>query len=423
MVIGDFMLDTYTIGKAARISPEAPVAVLQVEHEERRPGGAGNVSLNLAALGAQVVAIGRVGKDNNGKILLDALTKEGIDVTGMLIDSCFSTPVKNRVIADHQQLVRVDYEQVLPLHELLEQRIIDMIPKSVDGVGFAAVSDYGKGLITPVVMQAMIEYSKKKGIPVLVDPKGIDYRKYRGAHILKPNLSEAYAAANLPRTAPLEQVASHILKISDAEIVMITRSEEGISLFFRNGDRKDFPVAIREVRDVTGAGDTVLAVVVYALANGLPIEDAVHLSNLAAGIAVEKFGCTQISLSELARRMAGQDVRNKVFDHSHFPALKEALRERRSILLEISGHEGLTTAICIAIQTLAQEEERDLVVYVRDCPPQKEVIRALASLNEVNYLVVNGKSLNCLIDFIQPDTVYRLEKGQLKSGLCGKPLV
>lgn len=412
MVVGDLMLDTYTIGKARRISPEAPVAVVHVQREEHRPGGAGNVILNLISLGAEVVAIGRVGQDGAGNTLLHVLAEEGTLVQGIVVQPGYPTPIKNRIIAENQQMVRVDHEVISQIPEQLEQSIIEALPELMNGVKVVAISDYGKGFLSRTLLAALIEQAKRYGIPVIADPKGVDFSKYQGTTVIKPNLSEAFAAANLPPDAPLELVASRVLQMSKANTLMVTRSEAGISLFHQDGSRDDFPVRVREVKDVTGAGDTVLAMLTCAMANGLPITTAAQLSNVAAGIAIEHLGCARVTLSELARRLLEDDVGNKVFDEEHLFALQEAMRGRKCAILSVSSSEGLTSLIFSSIRKLCKKGERDLLVYIRDSSPDEEFVNLLASLHDVDFIVLKGESLCHLSQVISPEDIYSLEKGQ-----------
>lgn len=414
MVVGDLMLDTYTIGKVRRISPEAPVAVVQVLKEEHRPGGAGNVILNLVSLGVDVIGVGRIGQDNAGQNLCDALVAEGISTQGIFIQKGFRTPLKNRVIADNQQIVRVDHEEVTPLHEMLEQQIIETLPTLMQGVNVIAISDYGKGFLSRTLLNFIMDYAKQNGIPTIADPKGLDFTKYAGATIIKPNLSEAISIAALPHDASLDQVAVKVLEKAQAEMLMITRSEAGISIFHRNGERQDFPVRIREVKDVTGAGDTVLAMLSCALANGLDIADAVQLSNVAAGIAIERFGCARITLSELAQRLLEFDVVNKVFDEEHLFALQQALKGKSFTLLGINCDQGLTSTIFRSIRQLSQRANWQLLVYIRDEEPSEEIIAMIASLHEVNFILIKGDSMRNLCERIAPNEMYIIENNQLQ---------
>lgn len=411
LVIGDFMLDSYTMGRVRRISPEAPVPVVQVRHEEHRPGGAGNVVLNLVSLGMQVTAVGRIGDDFPGDLLRRNLISEGVNVDGILIQKNFRTPVKNRIIADNQQIVRIDHEEIISLPEMLEQQFINTLPTLLEGISLIAISDYGKGYLSTSLLSSLIDLAKEFAIPVIADPKGHHFTKYSGVTILKPNLSEAIAAAGLATDSPLEQVAEKILHISQAEILMVTRSEEGLSVFHRDGRNDHFPVHIREVKDVTGAGDTVLAMLACATANGLPIEEAAQLSNIAAGIAVERLGCARITLSELAYELLKYDVWNKVFDEEHLFALREALRNQRCILLELDGLEGMTSLVFRTIQMLAKDKDHSLIVYVRNTQGSEDFINLLSSLREVDFIVLESMNLDDLYIELQPDEIYKIANG------------
>jgi rfaE bifunctional protein kinase chain/domain len=405
LVVGDLMLDTYTIGKARRISPEAPVAVIQVIKEESRPGGAGNVALNLLALGAQVTLLGRIGSDSTSLLLQEALKAEQIDTRGLFVQEGFSTPLKNRVIADNQQIVRVDYEQATPLTGTLEQQIIAALPSLMKGIEAVAISDYGKGFLSRSLLQAIIHQARQQEIPVITDPKGTDFTKYEGTTVLKPNLSEAYAAAGLLPDADLNEAAGKILQLANAKILMVTRSEAGISIFQKGKNRQDFTVRSREIKDVTGAGDTVLAMLTYAIANELTIEEAAELSNVAAGLAVERFGCARISMSELARRLLESDLTNKIFDGEHLEALLEALKGRDYLLLELSGSEGMTSSIFSTIHKLAKTG-KDLVVFLRDVAPGDDFIDLLSTFNDIKFIIVQSESLANLCQKAPPAEVY-----------------
>ncbi|HEV8052957.1 MAG TPA: bifunctional ADP-heptose synthase, partial [Parachlamydiaceae bacterium] len=380
--------------------------VIQVTSEEKRPGGAGNVVLNLRSLGAAVTLIARVGNDSSSEILREALNQEGVDVGGLFVQQGFSTPMKNRVIADNQQIVRVDYEQITQLPEMLEQEIVDALPDLLDGVDAIAISDYGKGFLTRTLLSSVIEQAKSRNIPIITDPKGNDFTKYNGTTLIKPNLSEAYAAANMLPDATLDAAAQRILQLVDTETLMITRSEHGITTFQRNGQRNDFPVKSREIKDVTGAGDTVLATLSYAIANGLSVAEAVQLSNIAAGIAIEHFGCARISLPELARRLLEFDAVNKVFDREHMAALYETLKGREYTLLGLSGSEGMTSAVFSAIHGLSKNKDRDLVVFLRDVEPDSDFVNMIASLNDIKFIIVESDHVADLCESVVPAGIY-----------------
>lgn len=409
LVIGDLMLDTYTIGKASRISPEAPVAVIRVAHEERRPGGAGNVILNLVSMGTDVIAIGRIGNDPAGESLKKTLIDENVDIRGLVVQDNLATPVKNRIIADNQQIVRIDHEQITPLPENIENKIINMLPDLLEGISVVAISDYGKGLLSERLLASLIKKANELQIPIIADPKGHDFSKYCGTTIIKPNLGEAITASGMTAHAGLDDVANKVLKITHAKILMITRSEAGISIFHSDGKRQDFPVRAKEVKDVTGAGDTVLAMLTCAIASGLTIEEAVQLSNVAAGIAIERLGCARISLSELARRLLELDVANKVFDDEHLYALKSALQDRKYTLLGLSGKDGMTSASFTAIRQLKSGPGHDLIVYLIDDDPDPEFVSLLSSIQEVNFILLHSNNLRELFKVISPQDIYVVE--------------
>jgi rfaE bifunctional protein kinase chain/domain len=412
LLIGDFLLDTYTMGKVGRISPEAPVVVLKVEKEEQRPGGAGNVVLNMVSLGAQIVAIGRLGNDASGQMLSQCLAKEGVDVRGLVVQQNYHTPVKNRVIANHQQIVRIDHETHVGLPVALEEEIIALLPELLQEIDIIAISDYGKGFLTHRLLHHLIKEGKAREIPIIADPKGVDFSKYAGVTVLKPNLGETFAAANLLPGDSLDEAAVSILRKTGVEILMVTRSEAGISLFFQNGQRTDFPVKIREVIDVTGAGDTVLAVVAWALANRMSIEEATEIANFAAGIAIERFGCARVSLSDIAQRILEKDVHNKLFDIDHLFALVESLRGKRYTLLILSQQEGFTSTLFETIRLLRKESD-SLFIFLQDEKSCEELLPILTSLNEVDFLITNQENLDQLHRLYPPEEVY-VQEGELQ---------
>ncbi len=415
LVAGDFLLDTYTIGKVSRISPEAPVAVVRVSREEHRPGGAGNVVLNLLALGMQVKAVGRVGSDSSGRLLKQVLHSDGVDVSLILEESNHPTPVKNRIIADNQQLVRVDREETHVLSQELEEYLLAQLPEALQDVKVIAISDYGKGMFSPRLLTCLIAEGRARGIPIIVDPKGVDFHRYAGATVIKPNLSEARAASGLSSDAPLEKVAERVLEASKAEVLMVTRSQEGISLFYAEGRREDFPVQVREIKDVTGAGDTVLAMLTCAVASGLSLAEGAQLANVAAGIAIERFGCAQVSIADLAQRLLERDVSNKVFDEEHLFALQHALSGQRMAVVGVYSADGLSADTYAHLRQLSGREGWAVVVYLRDLDPHPEFVELLISLREVDFIVLQSDSLKHLCNSIEPEEVYLVESGVLRS--------
>jgi D-beta-D-heptose 7-phosphate kinase / D-beta-D-heptose 1-phosphate adenosyltransferase len=301
LIVGDLMIDEYLWGKAERISPEAPVQVVDVVREELRLGGAGNVANNLVALGSKVTVCSVIGGDENGTILRHVFTGKGIDQSGIFEDPMRRTSKKSRVVAAHQQIVRIDRESREPLSAASEEKVTSFIRNEAAGYDVILVSDYLKGTLTDAVMQAAVDAGRKHGIPVVVDPKGSDYGKYRGATILTPNRKEAELASGISIVGDegLERAAAALVKDADLAALLITRSEEGMSLFQASGASVHIPTVAREVYDVTGAGDTVLAVIGFVLACGRSFEEAARLANVAAGIAVGKLGTSTVSPAEI----------------------------------------------------------------------------------------------------------------------------
>jgi rfaE bifunctional protein kinase chain/domain len=302
LVAGDFLLDRYTSGTVDRISPEAPVPILKLTNEKDLPGGAGNVALNLEALGSNVKLFGRIGVDKEGEALKQSLKSDKIACQALVCDPSVPTSLKNRLLAGGQQLIRIDRESITPLTEYMEQYLISIIPELLNGVDLIAISDYGKGFLTPALLRSLIDNGRSLSIPIVVDPKGIDFTKYSGASVIKPNYKEALACAGIDSNThgvTIESIAKKIFDEVEIDALVITRSEKGISLIESDLTHHHFPVTLQEVRDVTGAGDTVLAVISYALAKGVSLPEAIELSNIAAGLAIQHIGCAKIGLTEI----------------------------------------------------------------------------------------------------------------------------
>lgn len=409
-VMGDLMCDVYTTGKVKRVSPEAPVPVLWVSNEEQRPGGAGNVILNLLTLGAQVTAMGRIGSDPAGRHIHKRLFDEGADVRYIITQPDYKTPVKNRFIADAQQMLRVDFETFTPLSTSLEAQLITTMSSYLDTVDILAISDYGKGFLSPALLRHTIRETQARGMTVIVDPKGEDFSRYYGATIIKPNLHEAYAAAQMPQTAPLEEVAAALFERSGAKFLMITRSEAGISVFSNTGERSDFPVRSKEIKDVTGAGDTVLAIAALALGKRLTMSDAMRLANIAAGTVIEKVGCATINLPDLAAKVLELDIQNKIFDQEHLRTLKLALRGESTLLLHLPRLSAVSLDLSRTLRDLEHTHPHSkLVAYIDDTEADGEVASLVSLLPEVDFTVMNCKSLSSLIETLEPKNVLSLE--------------
>ena len=294
LVVGDVMLDRYWFGDVSRISPEAPVPVVKVERSEERPGGAANVARNAAALGAKVSLLALVGDDEPGVSLKRLMSEGGIDAS-LQVDEAVTTTVKLRVIGRQQQLLRIDFETT-PSHEALRAKLSEFERRlpDCDAVVF---SDYGKGGLTHI--GEMIRLARAAGKIVLVDPKGDDYACYAGATIITPNRSEMREVVGRWKDeADLEQKAAALRNELALDALLVTRSEEGMSLFRAGGALHEKAVA-REVYDVSGAGDTVIATLAVMLAQGADWAKAIHVANVAAGIVVGKLGTAVVTRAEL----------------------------------------------------------------------------------------------------------------------------
>ena len=302
LVIGDVMLDRYWHGTASRISPEAPVPVVQVGNQEDRPGGAGNVALNIAALGSAATLIGVVGEDDNAKDLESRLSAAGV-YCEFLRSPDKPTITKLRVISQHQQLIRLDFEDKFDDQDVAElQTLAESLIPSAQAL---VLSDYAKGALNDA--SALIALARKQNIPIIVDPKGTDFKKYRGATLLTPNLNEFEAVVG-PCANEDELVTKGLALISelDLQAMLITRGEHGMTLLRPDLEELHLPARAREVFDVTGAGDTVISVLASALAAGDGLADATAIANLAAGLAVGKLGTAAISGPELRRAIMSE---------------------------------------------------------------------------------------------------------------------
>ncbi len=301
LVIGDLMVDRFIRGKVSRISPEAPVPVVLVKDQVDLPGGAGNVIMNLASLGAKVSCAGTVGRDAVGEQLLSRFREKGIATEGIKVDASLTSILKTRVIAEHQQVVRFDHENASPMpHAILEEILSDLpgLIREADGV---ILSDYGKGMINKAILTAAIAAAKKWNKPICVDPKLEHFLSYKNVTCITPNTGEALGGMRRLRLNGQEdfiRLGQDILKSLRCKSVLITQGEDGMTLFEKHRITH-IPVKAREVFDVTGAGDTVISVLTLALACGAELIQAARLSNLAGGIVVGKLGTATVSPEEL----------------------------------------------------------------------------------------------------------------------------
>ena len=299
LVIGDLMIDHYLWGSCDRISPEAPVQVVNVKKESSVLGGAGNVINNLVTLGSVVDVISVIGNDSVANELKSLLEKIDVPTSNLVVENNRKTSKKSRLIASQQQVLRYDMESIDDINENSHKQIIQTLEKNIDKYSSIILSDYGKGVLTTNLTKEIIKIANKNSIKVLVDPKGKDYSKYKGSYTLTPNKKEAMEATNIDikdENSLIEALKSLKTQCS-LEVSLITLSEQGIAIF--DDELTIKPTVAREVYDVTGAGDTVIASIAFALGNNLDIKDAIYFANLAAGVVVGKIGSATTTLDEI----------------------------------------------------------------------------------------------------------------------------
>lgn len=307
LVLGDLMLDRYLWGRVDRISPEAPVPVVEIERETFSLGGAGNVAANLRALGAEPVLVSVVGEDEDGARLVETLTQRGVGTSGLVRDPARPTTVKTRIIAHAQQVVRADRESRADLAGAAGVALAARIEAAIADCQAMIVSDYGKGVITRPLLEQALGRARARKVAVCVDPKESHIEAYRNVSILTPNQHEAgyMQGKRVVDEASLVEVGWGLQKRLDAEAVLVTRGPEGMSLFEKGGRATHLPTVAREVYDVTGAGDTVVSVVALALAAGADYPTASYLSNHAAGVVIREVGTATLNPEQLLASLAG----------------------------------------------------------------------------------------------------------------------
>jgi D-beta-D-heptose 7-phosphate kinase/D-beta-D-heptose 1-phosphate adenosyltransferase len=301
LVIGDVMADHYIWGRVSRISPEAPIPVVHVADETYRLGGAANVAANLSALGARVSLVGVLGKDAMAAKVKELCKEKGIDTASLIEDASRPTIQKTRVIAQQQQVVRVDREKHAWLEARVREELLQKALAAAKGVDAILFSDYAKGVLTQPVSTKLIELGRSQNSVISVDPKPANIGIFRGATVITPNAGEAQAATGiaLDSETHVEEAGRKLLKDLGCKAVLITRSEHGMSLFEENGPSTHIPTQAREVFDVTGAGDTAVATLTLALAAGFSAPDSAYIANVAAGIVVGEIGVAAVTTREL----------------------------------------------------------------------------------------------------------------------------
>ncbi|MDA1261017.1 MAG: D-glycero-beta-D-manno-heptose-7-phosphate kinase, partial [Planctomycetota bacterium] len=412
-VVGDFMLDRYLWGDATRVSPEAPVPVVHARREEDRPGGAGNVALNLAAMGAHALCFGAIGSDRDGETLVHLLAEAGTEASGMQICGDRPTVQKIRVLARNQQMLRVDREEVRPLESEAEARLLAALCAATwDAL---VLSDYGKGVLTPNVIEAALAEARRRGAPSVVDPKHRHLGRYRGATLVTPNRAEAEAAAGelLPDREALALVGERLRRESGLEMLLVTLGADGMFLLGEGRAPFHLPTAARQVFDVTGAGDTVVAMLAAALAALLDAETAVRLANCAAGVAVAKVGTAAVGRDEVLHALHAEGATHKTIATDAFAALQAAAAAWRREGLRVVFTNGCFDLLHAGHVRYLQEARRQGDVLVIGLNDDESVRRLKGPERPFNPLEDRAEVLAALacVDLVAPfseDTPERL---------------
>jgi D-beta-D-heptose 7-phosphate kinase/D-beta-D-heptose 1-phosphate adenosyltransferase len=423
LVVGDLMLDEYLWGEVDRISPEAPVQVVSIKNEDYAMGGAGNVVNNIVALGAKVTAAGVIGTGRNGQILLDKFKDLGVDTAGIVQEPGMPTTQKTRIIASHQQVLRIDRETDKTISDSTIDKITRFIEDKIAGVDVVLISDYGKGLITKTLLSRLISAAKKHKKITIADPKGLDFSKYSGVSLLTPNKKEAALASGVEIVdeSTLLKAGNKILQTVGLDKLLITCGKDGMVLFGQNREPYKVKAKTRQVYDVSGAGDTVLSVFGLAIASGASFKDAMSIANTAAGIVVGKVGTATISRQELATALTPyQDsILSKQKKISELPVLIEDLKKKGKRIVLTNGCFDLLHAGHIMLFSASKELGDILIVGIDDDDSvkklkgsgrpvigAKERVRILCALDSVDYVIVfSSIELKKLIEIIQPDVL------------------
>ena len=424
LVIGDLMIDHYLWGKCERISPEAPVQIVNIDKENSVLGGAGNVINNLRALESNVDVLSVIGNDTTAKELEALLESIEVKSDMLIIEQNRKTSKKSRLIASQQQVLRYDNESIEDISSNSETQIINKLSAIISNYDVVILSDYGKGVLTTNLTQEIISISNKNNVKVFVDPKGKDYSKYKGAYTLTPNKKEAIEASNIliNDNESLEKAIKKLKEECELEVSLITLSESGIAIFDDNLRIK--PTVAREVYDVTGAGDTVIASIAFAIANHMKIDDAIQFANLAAGVVVGKIGSATASLDEIYEY---ESSLNKSNSSSHIKSFEEIeilakkLHDKGKKIIFTNGcfdilhaghvkylEEAKSYGDVLILGLNADSSVRKLKGPTRPINNQDDRAYILASLESVDYVVIFEEETPYeLIKLIQPHVLVK----------------
>ncbi len=443
LVVGDLMIDEYVWGEVDRISPEAPVQVVSVIREDLTLGGAGNVVNNLRALGAQVSVAGVVGTADDGSRLIEMFERLKVNCQGVIQEADRPTTRKTRIIASNQHVLRVDRETKRHIAEKSFRQMIDYIATMMPDIDIVLVSDYNKGLVTVDLMHQVTEAARAHGKYVIVDPKGMDYTKYKGATLLTPKRKEASLASgvDIVDDESLEEAAQRIMTATQVDNLLITLGEEGMALFESPKATYRIPTRARQVYDVSGAGDTVLSVLGLTLGLGATFRDSIVAANAAAGIVVGKVGTAPVAIDELISAITntGQRFPSKHCNKDELPALINDLKRRRKKIVLTNGCFDLLHAGHVQLFAASKELGDFLIVAIDDDESVRslkgegrpvigadERIRILSALNSVDTVVVFASDkLETLIEAVKPDILVKgsnYETAEVRGGELVKKL-
>ena len=418
LVIGDVMLDRYWHGSASRVSPEAPVPVVKVANREDRPGGAGNVALNIAALGSAVRLVGVVGDDETGLELLSRLKAAGV-YCDFLQSEEKPTITKLRIISQHQQLIRLDFEKAFEASDIIGLQ--DKAKSLVDDSQVMVLSDYGKGALQDI--NDLIDLGRSRNIPIIVDPKGTDFTKYRGATLITPNLTEFEAVmGGSHNEEELVNKGLRLVRELNLEAILITRGEHGMTLIRPDSPELHLPARAQEVFDVTGAGDTVISVLAASMAAGDGFADATALANLAAGLVVGKLGTAAISGPELRRAMlADQNSGRGVMTAEQLQIVVQDAKAHGEKIIFTNGCFDIIHAGHVGYLAVAKQLGDRLVVAINDddsvrrlkgagrpINPVERRMAVLAGLEAVDWVVSFSEDTpEPLLESLQPEMLVK----------------
>ncbi len=424
LVVGDVMLDRYIWGDVERISPEAPVPVVRMAHRSEQPGGAANVAMNIAGLGARVTLAGFAGQDEECGALKACLAKAGVDAELTLVPG-HPTTSKLRILGGQQQILRLDVERTKGYPQQAYDALLAGILAALPLVHAVVLSDYAKGVLSEPVCRAVIEEARRQAIPVLVDPKHRDFSRYRGATTICPNLQELSAATGVPpkESGSLLEAAARMLPALDLEYLTVTLSEKGIAIV-RPGGTRTYPAVARQVFDVSGAGDTVIATLALSLASGLPIEAAAPLANLAAGVVVSKVGTVPITRDELITNLMPEielQASEKLLQLDRLRTRVNAWRSKGQRIVFTNGCFDLLHVGHITLMEDARRQGDRLIVAINSDAsvsglkgPTRPVVserdrgRVLAALGAVDAVIVFDEPTPLeLIRALRPDVIVK----------------